>query len=169
MLWVQSGKTNGFTIVELITVIILLGVLSTVAISRSVKPSSFEAAVVSGYLIEEFRFARRLAISRQDVDVSVTLTLVADTWQSAVRADGIIDLRARSMARSNGYLVNGGGDINTGDTLTIAFNRDGTLGAADVSGAALVVTSGFELDVIAENQRTICVYPTGYVTRNACV
>ncbi len=161
--------SRGFTIVELIAVISLLAVLSAVAISRSVKPSSFEAAVASAFLLEELRFARRLAVNRQDVAVTLRLTLTASAWQVQVLGDGFTTLRAREADRTNATLTGDAVALNTGEVLTLVYDGLGNVTAADIAGTGLTPADGVPVVLTAESSRTLCIYPSGYVTGEGCV
>lgn len=155
--------------VELVAVIGLLGVLSAVALSRTVKPSAFEAAVASAFVQEELRFARRIAVNRQDVDVSARLTLSANAWTTQVLADGVTVLRERSAERDDATLTADGVTLAEGDSLTVAFRGDGELLSVDVGATTVDPADGVGVTIAAEGSRELCLYPSGYTTGSVCV
>lgn len=65
---------QGFTLVELITVIVILGILTTVGASKFFKQSSFEDTQYHQEVLSAFRFAQKIAIASQcNVDVKLKL------------------------------------------------------------------------------------------------
>ena len=80
----------GFTVVELVVVIILLGTLSAVAISVSVSPSSFAPSLAAQFFSQQIQRAQTLARQRQDSDVVVVLTSVADGWRTQTTVGGAV-------------------------------------------------------------------------------
>ena len=55
-----SVRLSGFTVVEMVVVITLLAILSTVAISRLVGPSSFDPLLLRDYLVAQNAHRARL-------------------------------------------------------------------------------------------------------------
>jgi MSHA pilin protein MshC len=60
----KSLPSNGFTLVELITVVILLAILSTYASSRYFGASSFNSALIKSELISSLRLTQLRAMHR---------------------------------------------------------------------------------------------------------
>lgn len=84
---------RGFTLVELVLVIVLVGVLSAVAIGRFAGPGVFEARAYSDQVMAALRTAQKTAIAQnRPVFVSLNVASVAVCFNAActsrVRAPG---------------------------------------------------------------------------------
>lgn len=158
---------RGFTIVELIVVIILLSVLSVVALSRSVGASAFEAAVLSDFVLEEWRFAQRLASVRQDSPVQLQLAAGATELTASLVLGGTTTVRQRQWETA-ATLSNSGTVLSSGQLATFSYAGSGQLVAASWNGAVLDPTLGVQIDVNGENPRVLCLYPSGYGDAAVC-
>ncbi len=69
----NRGSSRGFTMVELILVIVVAGILAAVAVPRLVGRSSFDTRGFADQLAATVRFAQKLAVAqRRDVYVQLT-------------------------------------------------------------------------------------------------
>ncbi len=165
-------KQLGFTIVELITVVILLGILSAVAFARMGSSSAFEPAMLMQQIDEELRLAQKLATSRQDSQISFTLSLNGDQWQcqTGSSVDGI--LRTALIDRNNSSIVATSSTesvaLSTTTTLSLQMDGIGNLTTATLGANSASVDMGIHLLIGGDSQRNLCIYPTGYVAHAAC-
>lgn len=159
-------RQHGFTMIELVTVIILVGILAFVAVPRlsdtTFKERGFHDAVVAA-----ISHARRVAVaSRRYVCVSVnggagTLSLTRDTNQPesvvAVSCSSTLALPATSSGCAvNAVCAPTGITLNGGATTSLIFDP---LGRSVTAPNVLATTIS-----IATAQASISVYPeTGYV------
>lgn len=163
---------RGFTIVELITVIILLGILSAVAFARMGSSSAFEPAMLMQQIDEELRLAQKLATARQDSQITFTLSLVGGQWQSQTSSDVDGVLRTAAIDRDNSSLVATSGTataaINATTALSVQMDGLGNLTSISIGASLGAVDQGLHLLIGGDSQRDLCVYPTGYVAHAAC-
>ena len=74
----ESFRHNhGFTLVELITVMVILGVLAVIGSAKFFNNSTFKDTQYHQEILSAFRFAQKIAIASQ-CDVSITMT--ADSY-----------------------------------------------------------------------------------------
>lgn len=67
----MHSRTGGFTLVELVTTIILIGVLSVVAIPRLMSSSSYSAYSLRNEFTAELRKAQLLAMNNTDICIRI--------------------------------------------------------------------------------------------------
>jgi len=109
----RSGRSSGgFTMVELITVIVLMGILGAIGASRFFDNALFEGRAYADQVKSLIRYAQKLAIARnQEVFVRTDGNSFAVCTQSACAATDIIVAPGGSNSGSQGTrvrcLVNG--------------------------------------------------------------
>lgn len=164
--------TLGFTMVELVVVVILLSILSVTAISRFVQPSAFAPGIVTQALVGEARFAQQLAMARHDAAVSLVLDRNGSEWRMRVLTDVDGVVRTQRVDSANTAISASSGAANASVTaataLTLEFGHSG-----DLRGVALGATpgdplTGVSLLVGGDSDRQICIYPSGYANDASC-
>lgn len=132
-------KTNGFTLVELIVVILLIGILSIFAAPKFVKDNTFKARGTADEIITSIRHAQRLAMTRGEqykINISPTNYHVRKTDNTAVR-------------HPNGesqYLIDTTNGLPTNiiqSTVNVEFN---TLGQP-VNSAGTLITNDTDISI----------------------
>jgi MSHA pilin protein MshC len=89
---VLSGRARGFTLIELIMVVVMLGVLAVFAAPRLFNSGDFKARGFHDETLALLRFAQKTAIAqRRTVCVALNDTGVTLTIDSATPPDGTCD------------------------------------------------------------------------------
>jgi len=164
---------RGFTIIELITTIILLSILSGVAMSTMVTSSSFAPSTITHQITLEFNLAHGFATARQDVTVSFEVLADSDTW--LLRTSNSLDGETRSTAidaHNTTISVSSGASsslLNNLNSLVLSYSGTGEIVAASLAGSSIDPTQGIQFDVVGDSSRTLCLYPTGFFDDAACV
>lgn len=157
---------QGFTLIELITVIILLGVLSAFAISRFPSSQSYSTHIISNQLIASARLAQQTALSRSSVVIANHTTLVisevAGNWNLEVTAgtqnySAQVD-RGSEQVRFGTNLLAACSTL-TAAPLTLTFDGEGNR----VPAQQLRICIDSTVDV------EFCVSPSGYVYEGNCI
>jgi len=123
---VRNYHNSGFSLVELVTVIVLLGILGVVALGRLGNQDAFAARGFFDDTVSAVRFAQKLAISSGcDIRVITTASSYQLRQSSACVADDFTNPVVNPANRGNNYQNL---NIPTGFSLTagtITFNARG--------------------------------------------
>ncbi len=133
-------RQKGFTLIEMVTVIIIVGILAVVTIPRFLAPSNFESRATADTLISSLRQAQQLAMSKATTaNVSVTTDNTNKRIRISYTEGGVqtIDVSIPSNVSI------------TPDTIAFLKN-----GAANIGVQRTIA--------ISPNPRNVCIETTGY-------
>jgi MSHA pilin protein MshC len=147
----QYKRSAGFSLIELITVIVLLGILSVFALGRLLSPDQFAVKGFFNDTLNAVRFAQKLAVSTGcDVQVEMkasgyqlrrSSTCVANDYDDPVKGVIINNPANRSKRYENlgtgfkidpltSMIFNARGVLDSGDNVTYTLS-DGTTGSGN--------------------------------------
>jgi MSHA pilin protein MshC len=162
----------GFTIVELIVVIVLLGILSISAMSRFVRPSAFAPGIVSHAIIAQARAAAQLAASRADAQVTLVVDRIGVDWRLRVQTDldGVVNSELVGAHNTSIQASSGAasGTIDATTPLIVQFDHAGNLSSVMIGAGAGSAAAGVAMVLSGDSSREACIYPTGYVADAGC-
>lgn len=153
--WVRAPRTAGFTMVEMVIVIVLVGILSAVALPKFFNRTSFDAR---GYFDESLaatRYAQKLAIaSGCDVAVNFSAGGYALMERSACTS-GAFSVSVPHPARTGGFRLAPPDGVSVG-SASLYFDK---IGRPRRGGALLTAVTS-----VAIGSRILSIEPqTGYV------
>lgn len=174
-------RSAGFTIVELVVVIILVGILGAVGLSRYLDRDAFETVVVSSQLISAVRSAQQRSIGRSNV--SLTLQRQGESLDMIVEdSSGEVQRSEASVANatlsgdvnitSSCGLVSGSHILGGGNQMVLEFGRFGELrqgGVTSASGYPESVSEGMRICVNNEPLYSVCISKAGYAYAGNCI
>ncbi|MPY25889.1 type II secretion system protein [Shewanella psychropiezotolerans] len=146
-------KNAGFTLVELVTTIMLIAILSVVVLPRLMTSSSYSAFTLRDEFISELRKAQLLAMNNQDRCYRVDVD--ADGYQLRRFDNNTCTGTSRTEAKqafSGGASLMRASDDN--NTFNVSFN---------ISGISNMGCSGTCINVIADETLTINIESQGYI------
>lgn len=82
----QIGRESGFTLIELISVLVLIGILAVVVFPKMASTQSFQTRLFTDQLMSAVHQARLLALSRQGQQITLKVQR-QDHWQFRISAD----------------------------------------------------------------------------------
>jgi MSHA pilin protein MshC len=101
----QVRKQRGFTLVEMITVIVIIGIVGVAAIPRFFNRNVFDSRGFYDQVISTLRYAQKTAVAQHRlVCVAFTANTVTLTIDSTIPRDGICDVALNSSTGAP-YLV----------------------------------------------------------------
>jgi len=93
---------SGFTLVELVVVILLVGILSAVAIPRFFKTSGFTERNATEEILIAFRYAQQLAMSRSG---NIQMVIDGNNYRIQEVGPPITDRKSTRLLQSPDHLV----------------------------------------------------------------
>jgi len=140
----HTSKQHGFTLIEMVTVIVILGIMAVAILPRFLGPSNFDSRTTSDILISSIRQAQQLAMSKApNANVSVTTDNATKRIRISYTESGVQNI---DISISSNITIS---------STTIAFIKSG---AANIGGQQTIS--------ISPNPRSVCVETTGYA--HAC-
>lgn len=166
----NQQRVLGFTVVELVVVIILLSILSATALSRFVQPGVFAPGTLAATLSAQVHYA---ALSAQTDTSPVTLVVTPDTdvlRMQVASLTSILRSEEPSIANVVVSLVNGASTygLASGQTWTLTFAGKGDVVDSSVGVNVLNPELGIEVIITGDSERVLCIQPIGTVSEEAC-
>lgn len=177
---INRGRfSKGFSIIELVSVIALIGITSAVIVSRFLNPGTFSNISAQDSLLTVIRAAQQASLGR--ATVTFEINQVADDWVLEARAGGspvqIIEIPMNGVVLETGSAV---ASVNTcasafdtavaadfelvfsskGDLVQFTNNTTTELVDAAFNGVRICVNDSVEFSV--------CVSPAGYAYAGNC-
>ncbi|OMH39533.1 type II secretion system protein [Motiliproteus sp. MSK22-1] len=138
----MTNRSQGFTLVELISVLLVLSIVAVVVLPRFTGTQSFQNRQLLDQLIAITRFSQQSALSRYNHQITLNLSqqAVSGDWLFRVLANdgsGDIELKRLITERGSGTLSLLSPQtvtINALTTLSIGFDNLGNITAPQISG-----------------------------------
>lgn len=140
---INSGANypqRGFTLIEMITVLVILGLLSVAVLPRFMQTSNSESRTTADQLISILRHAQQLAMSKAN---NANVRVITDNGARRLRlsyTEGVLQIMDTALA----------------DSITINNTAVSFLKSGDASLASTLIIT------INPGARRVCVEPTGY-------
>lgn len=155
---------SGFTLVELVMVILIIAILSAFAISRTSDQQGYSTTIVKNQFIASARQAQQTALSRASSgNVSLTVSLSSGEWSFQVAGGGgdqhIISLEQGSERIRFGTNFSAACSALSGSTLSVQFDGDGNRDPSENLRVCIDSTPDIEM----------CISPAGYAYEGTCL
>lgn len=176
----------GFTVVELVIAIMIIGILAAVGMSRLLEGDVYNAAVVRDQLLSLARASQQRALGRGDVALIIrpngseleitTAEAFVDVNTFTPLQFSSIDMRSVSLAGDVNITASCGTTVSTevisnSNPMVIQYNELGDLfrgGATGSTGYPISVSSGMRLCLNDDPASSLCISPTGFAYRGDC-
>lgn len=173
------SHSEGFTLVEAILVIVLIGIVSVVVVPRFLGSTSFNPVIVRDQIIATARSARQNALGRPSVQLIIAPSAAGDRVTLTVSdGGGVIDevtapLDDVSLSGDINITAScgstpGSDAITSTSPLTIAFGELGDLETSGVTGNIGPVNSALRICLNNSAVNSVCVSPSGFAYAGDC-
>jgi len=168
-------SSRGFTVIELVAVLVLIGVLAVTTYSRWFSSGSFESSATVADITSAARLAQRIAISKPANTITLEVNNVAGTWEMAVMEDdgGAVSTLFQIDNDSGNAItvtgVTGPVTLSAANDLVINYDALGNLDDIVVGGSSLGASVGAAISVSSGSSKTMCISPVGFAHAGTCV
>ena len=182
----RFARSTGFTVIELVISILIMGILAAVAFSRMLDGDVYNASIVRDQVTSLARAASQKALGRTDVAMIIrpnagdleilTVEDFVDVSTYTQLQFSSIDMRSVAMAADVNVLTACDTVISTNvlsnaNPLVIEYDELGNLrrgGATGAVGYPVTVTTGIRLCVNDNPATSICFSPAGFPVQGSC-
>uniref|UniRef100_UPI004048D0E4 type II secretion system protein n=1 Tax=Shewanella baltica TaxID=62322 RepID=UPI004048D0E4 len=162
MLNFSMSKQAGFTLVELVTTIILISILAVVVLPRLFTQSSYSAYSLRNEFISELRQVQQKALNNTDRCFRVTVSATDyQVSQFPARNEAVCSGTALSPNPLYSQAFQGGAQLVLVSTNSSNFSLD-----FDIDGSTSLACNGPCINVIANDTVMINVSSEGYIYAN---
>jgi len=140
MYFTKYQNSKGFTLVEIVTVIVILGVLAVVGASKFASNSTFVESQYHQEMISAFRYAQKIAIASQ-CDVSIALT--ASSYN--LNYSGTCSGNVKHPAGQKPFSESGMNSVITTTANTFVYDAEGNITPS--AGGTINVGSVFTITI----------------------
>ena len=181
-----KNKQQGFSVIELVLAILIIGIISSVALSRLLEGDVYNAAVVRDQVLSLSRSAQQQALGRTDVAIIIrpngndleiqTVEDFVDVNTFSQMQFSSLDMRSVVIAGDANVTASCSATpstniISNSSPMVIQFDALGDLyrgGVTTAPGYPVTVTTGMRLCVNDDPTVSICFSPAGFPFRGNC-
>ncbi len=175
----KSGISQGFTIVELVAVIVLLGIVGVVVIPRFLAANAFDEIAARDGLLATLRAAQQASLGRNPVTFEINTA--GDDWVFVAKSGGNVvssfEVPTRSVVIETGSPAASGNtcandfDDAIDPNFELLFSAKGDLETFTNAGAPISADTSFNGVRICLNDTvasSVCVSRAGYAYAGNC-
>ncbi len=174
----KRASANGFTLVELIITIVILGIVSAVVMPRILGSTTFNAPIIRDQIISLSRIAQQSALGRESVTLSIqpnaggaTATLTSSSSSGTINTVSLpisdVALTTDNTSAACGA-PSASSTVSNATPLNINFGELGDLLASGVAGSEAAVNAALRICINDEPALSVCISPSGFAYAGNC-
>lgn len=164
----MKRQQKGFTLIEMVTVLVLLGIISAVAFARLGGVSSYSESLFQQQILSYLRLAQRTAVAHQGSGAQLDITRTTSAgWDITLQFSG--QSLAYQLKGDQSFTYASGasaGSIATGDTLSLVYSDNGDL---TQFASPVTATLSSSVALIVAGTRQTCISLTGFAYEGPCI
>ena len=157
----RQRKLDGFTLVELVTVILLLAIIGSMVAGRITDPANFDGVVAKDSVLALSRSAQQSALGRANVQLTLTPS-GSNIVVSSIVSGAVSTTRSfptNEVAITAGSVGSGTTCGSISSTITLNFDSAGEIEAVDDDG----------FPICLNGESSLCISPAGFAHQGACL
>ena len=154
-------KMDGFTIIELVAVLLLVGILASLSIGKVTDSALFDARIATDVIIAELRAVQQVAMGRSLVSIRIGTDGVTTTISQLVSGatTSTRSFPTNEVAITAGSVGSGTTCGSISSTITLNFDSAGEIEAVDDDG----------FPICLNGESSLCISPAGFAHEGACL
>lgn len=156
----EQTQQTGFTLIELVMVLVLIGVLSVGGFSLFASNNSYSTFIAKDLLISQARLAQQIALGNPMLvnPASLRVSVSADEWRFSVQKSGVVSPEVASITSSGNTLQVDGTTLAAGNFRTFTWDQAANLSA------------NHEIRLLGDTSFRVCLSSQGfaYESQGAC-
>jgi prepilin-type N-terminal cleavage/methylation domain-containing protein len=176
-----ARRNQGFSFVELIIAVVVLGIIAAVTMSRFIRSDTYNPAITRDQVISLARSAQQKSIGRSDVTLTIqpvsdVIEIRLDDGQGQVQISRVdlptVDMRADINQLASCSVTAGGFAVTNAAPLVLNYDSLGDLISGGVTGSPgfpQAITSAVRLCINDTTAMSVCWSPSGFAYAGDCL
>lgn len=174
----HKTTTQGFTVIEVVIVILVVGIVSAVAMVRAMRSDVYNAAITRDQIVSMARSAQQKAIGRSDVELvlqpigNILHLRILDSSgevQASTSPLASVGLRADINQLASCNVLAGASEVTPGSPFVLRYNYLGDLLEGGPSGGEASVSTGARMCINGDSSMSVCLSAVGFAYVGDCV
>ena len=170
------SRSNGFTIVELIVSLVLLGLISATVYSRWFNTDTFRISAAGSQFVSTSRLAQRIALAKSNVEIHLIIDQSGGDWQYLINEDDggtVTTLHQINLDASDINIQATAGigptSLSAATILDLEFDALGNIIDVFIGASQGSVADGVLIQLSGSVSQSVCISPLGFSHDGACV
>ena len=172
----MKKKANGFTVVELISTIVIVALISASVSSRWFSDDAYNVSTASSQLVSIAHLAQKISMSHGGVDIHLQISQQPDQWRYSIIEDdgGVLTTLHQFEVEGRNIDIDvtagiGPTTLSTGTDLDLEYDSLGNVSDIYIGAVQGTVSSGIAILLSGSFDNPVCISPLGFAHDGSCV